>query len=372
MAKFEPKYEITNSIANNLIQIERVKEGIKNLPINPKLLTSLRETAKMTTIHYSTQIEGNRLSLEEVYNVLKNPNKVISNTGRIRDEKEIKGYYIALDYIEKLIKEKATITEKHIKQIHALVEGGGNKKVKPTEYREGQNIITDFWSGNIVYMPPEAKDIPLLMKEFVNWINTTKDIPVPIKTAIIHYQFVTIHPYFDGNGRTARLLSGYIMDLNGYGFNGIGSLEEYFAYDIDEYYESIQMGLPALYYSGRENPPHPGIWIHYFLRMVKLYSGKICDLQLASEEEDIAGSLSFLKGREKELLQFLIKNYRGEFTPIEVSRELSVTNKTIINRLAVLVKNGFAVPILVNERIRSYELSEFTRDHEKEIMKIIS
>lgn len=78
------------------------------------------------------------------------------------------------------------------------------------------------------------------------------------------------------------------------------------------------------------------------------------------------------EGREKERLQFLIKNYRGEFTPIEVSRELSVTNKTIINRLAVLVKNGFAVPILVNERIRSYELSEFTRDHEKEIMKIIS
>ena len=176
----------------------------------------------------------------------------------------------------------------------------------------------------------------------------------------------------DGNGRTARLLSGYIMDLNGYGFNGIGSLEEYFAYDIDEYYESIQMGLPALYYSGRANPPHPEIWINYFLRMVKLYSNKVCDLQLASEEEDIAGGLSFLKGREKELLQFLIKSYRGEFTPIEVSRELSVTNKTIINRLAVLVKNGFVVPILVNKRIRSYELSEFTRNHEKEIMKVIS
>ena len=97
------------------------------------------------------------------------------------------------------------------------------------------------------------------------------------------------------------------MDLNGYGFNGIGSLEEYFAYDIDEYYESIQMGLPALYYSGRANPPHPEIWINYFLRMVKLYSNKVFDLQLASEEEDIAGGLSFLKGKEKELLQFLIK-----------------------------------------------------------------
>jgi len=105
--------------------------------------------------------------------------------------------------------------------------------------------------------------------------------------------------------------------------------------------------------------------------MVKLYSGKVCDLQLASEEEDIAGSMSFLKRKEKELLQFLIKNYKSEFTPIEVSRELSVTNKTVINRLAVLVKNGFVVPILVNERIRSYQLSEFTRVHEDEIIKAI-
>ena len=67
-----------------------------------------------------------------------------------------------------------------------------------------------------------------------------------------------------------------------------------------------------------------------------------------------------------------MKNYRGEFTPIEISRELSVTNKTIINRLTILVKNGFVIPILVNKRIRSYELSEFTKDHEKHIIKAIS
>lgn len=105
--------------------------------------------------------------------------------------------------------------------------------------------------------------------------------------------------------------------------------------------------------------------------MVKLYSGKVCDLQMASNEEDVAASLSFLKGKEKELLRLLITDYRGEFTPIEVSRKLSVTNKTIINRLAVLVKNGFVVPLLVNQRIRSYELSKFTRDNEEEIMKAI-
>jgi predicted transcriptional regulator len=68
----------------------------------------------------------------------------------------------------------------------------------------------------------------------------------------------------------------------------------------------------------------------------------------------------------------LIKRYKGEFTPIEVSREMGVTNKTIINRLSVLVKNGFAEPLLVNQRIRSYELSDFTRDNEKKIKKMIS
>ncbi len=284
-------------------------------------MNRLRKNSKKKSSYASNKIEGNPLSEKQVDEVIERDER----KHYLKPEQEVRNYFLALNFLEEKVSKKEKFSQKLILDVQKLVE----------------------------------------------YVNTTDDHPL-IVAAVVHYQLVTIHPFEDGNGRTARLLSGYIMDLNGYGFNGIGSLEEYFAYDIDEYYESIQMGLPALYYSGRENPPHPEIWIHYFLRMVKLYSGKICDLQLASEEEDIAGSLSFLKGREKELLQFLIKNYRGEFTPIEVSRELSVTNKTIINRLAVLVKNGFAVPILVNERIRSYELSEFTRDHEKEIMKIIS
>ena len=230
--------------------------------------------------------------------------------------------------------------------------------------------VYDSKTGNPDYIPPEYCDIPDLIDELVEYVNTTDDHPL-IVAAIVHYQLVTIHPFEDGNGRTARLLSGYIMDLNGYGFNGIGSLEEYFAYDIDEYYDSIQMGLPALYYSGRENPPHPEIWINYFLRMVKLYSGKVCDLQFSSDAENVEGSISYLKGKEKEILLLLIKKHKREFTPIEISKELKVTNKTIINRLSVLSKNGFVIPILVNQRIRTYELSEFTKSHEQEIVKLL-
>ena len=85
----------------------------------------------------------------------------------------------------------------------------------------------------------------------------------------------------------------------------------------------------------------------------------------------MTASLSYLKGKEKELLIHLLKKYKREFTPIEISRELGVTNKTVINRLSVLVKNGFVEPNMVRERIRSYELSEFAKTHEKEIKKLI-
>ena len=113
-----------------------------------------------------------------------------------------------------------------------------------------------------------------MLDKLVKYVNTTDDHPLLI-AAVVHYELVTIHPFEDGNGRTARLLSSYILDLYGYGFNGIGSLEEYFAYDVDEYYKSLQMKLPVLYYDGRNNPPHPEIWINYFLKMVLLYSNKV-------------------------------------------------------------------------------------------------
>ena len=110
---------------------------------------------------------------------------------------------------------------------------------------------------------------------------------------------------------------------------------------------------------------------NYFLRMVLLYSNKVCELSESSNGEALEGSLSYLKGKEKELLLLLISNYKREFTPIEVSKELKVTNKTVINRLVTLVKNGFVVPNMVKERIRSYELSDFTKQNEKKIKKIL-
>lgn len=361
---------LSNEILKYITEIDKNRYKVSSVKLSKTVANRLCKNSKKKSSYASNKIEGNPLSERQVDEVI----EMDERKHFLKPEQEVRNYFLALNFLEEKIQKQEKFSKKLILDVQKLVEKGASEEKIGLRGPMPPGMlfaVYDSKTGHPDYIPPEYCDIPELLDELVQYVNTTDDHPL-IVAAIVHYQLVTIHPFEDGNGRTARLLSGYILDKNGYGFNGIGSLEEYFAYDIDEYYESIQMGLPALYYSGRENPPHPEIWVTYFLRMVLLYSGKVCELQSKSGEEDVAGSLSFLKAREKELLLLLMQKYKRNFTPIEVSRELSVTNKTVINRLSVLAKNGFVVPILVKERIRSYELSEFTKSHEKEIIKAIN
>ena len=89
------------------------------------------------------------------------------------------------------------------------------------------------------------------------------------------------------------------------------------------------------------------------------------------QADELDGSLSYLNSNEKDLLVFLLKNRILEFTPIDVSKMIGVTNKTIINRCAKLINNGFLVPNIVTQRIRSYSLSEFAKRNGKKILSRI-
>jgi len=104
---WQPKYTITREILSNLTRIERVKEAFENKPLSPVLLNSLHNTAKVTSVHYSTQIEGNRLSMEQVERTLHTMAKKAA-TYHQRDEKEVKAYYDALNYMEKYLEEQGT------------------------------------------------------------------------------------------------------------------------------------------------------------------------------------------------------------------------------------------------------------------------
>ena len=356
-------------ILNYITEIDKNRYAVSDIVLPRRVVNKLRKNSKKKSSCSSNKIEGNPLTEKQVDEVI----EMDERKHFLKPEQDVRNYYLALEFLEEKAKKKERFSKKLILDVQKYVEKGASKDKIGLRGPMPPGVLFalyDSQTGNPDYIPPEYSDIPGLMDELINYVNTTDDHPL-IVAAVVHYQLVTIHPFEDGNGRTARLLSGYILDCNGYGFNGIGSLEEYFAFDVNEYYESLQMNLPALYYSGRNNPPHPEIWINYFLRMVLLYSEKVRELSNSSSESKISNSLSYLKNREKDLLMFLIENYKNEFTPVEVSRELGVSNKTIINRLAVLSKNGFVEPILVNQRIRSYKLSDFTNENKKAIKQII-
>ncbi len=364
------KVSLTNEILKYISEIDKNRYKISSVKLPKSIASKLRKISKKKSSYASNRIEGNPLSEKQVDEVIERDER----KHFLRPEQEVRNYFLALQFLEEKAKKKEKFSKKLILDVQKLVEKGASKEKIGLRRATPPGVlfaVYDSQTGNPDYIPPEYCDIPELLDELVEYVSTTDDHPLVV-AAVVHYQLVTIHPFEDGNGRTARLLSGYILDIYGYGFNGIGSLEEYFAYDTDEYYESIQMGLPAFYYSGRNNPPHPEVWVNYFLRMVLIYSNKICELSESSSEDAISGSLSYLKTKEKELLLLLIKKYKREFTPIEVSREIGVTNKTVINRLSVLAKNGFVEPMIVNQRIRSYVLSSFTRDNEKTIKRMIS
>lgn len=198
---FEPIYQITPAIADNLAKIEHLKQAIQNLPLTPIVLASLKETARLYTTHYSTMIEGNRLEPAEIEHVLKHDGHF---PGRERDEKEIMGYYVALKQVEIWGQSQTLITAELIQIIHALIMSNGKLTVKPTPYRDGQNVIRDGRTKAIVYMPPTAADVPELMQNLLLWLwQASATVTCHIQAAIAHYQFTTIHPYYDGNGRTA-------------------------------------------------------------------------------------------------------------------------------------------------------------------------
>lgn len=244
---FEPNFEITPSIATALMAIAADRQAIEQLPIDVAMIASLRETARLRATHYSTLIEGNRLTQAQVHDALRG----VRLPGRERDENEVRNYYRAIEVVERLAQVSGPVTEDEIQLIHAWVMLGRRAN---SPYRDGQNVIRDSRTSAIVYLPPEAGDVPVLMKDLVAWVNenmASRVLPIPIVAALAHYQFATIHPYYDGNGRTARLVTTLILHRLGYGLKGIYNLEEHYARNLEGYYRALAVGPSHNYYFGR-------------------------------------------------------------------------------------------------------------------------
>jgi len=353
--KFDPKYTITPEITQALLEIERHKEAINILPITSDLIASLRETARLMSTHYSTQIEGNVLSPREVKEVIQE-NKG-GFPGRERDEREVRNYFRALEYVESQIKEGTALSEKLIRTIHSLVLIG-SKKLTP--YREGQNFIKDSITRKIVYMPPEAKDVATMMKSLVSWTKKTmkeQKIPAPIIAGLVHYQFATIHPYYDGNGRTARLLTTFVLHKTGYGLKGIYSLEEYYAKNLQGYYQALDVGTGHNYYFGRAEADITP-FLNYFAGGMAISFSRV-RLQAERQDEQSPENTEQLRELSPQQRQVLSLFKRSKEVNIHrIAEHLGISQRSAHDLVKKWMTKAFIQVINPSRRARSYGLTE--------------
>jgi Fic family protein len=352
---WNPIYTISPAIARALMAIEAARTAVQNTSLSLAAQAELRHQARVRSTHFSTRIEGNRLTLKEAQDVIE---KRKSNFhGRQRDVSEVRNYWDALLKVEDWAAKKSEFGEDLIRRIHAVVIKG--KRAKPTPYRDGQNVIRDSASGGIVYMPPEAKDVPTLMAGMVRWVTKAQKehLPVPIIAAMVHYQFVTIHPYYDGNGRTARLLATFILQRDGYGLGGFFSMEEHHAGDLNRYYNSLAVHTHHNYYEGRADADLT-LWVEYFTTLLSGVFEQARDQAAEYSQKSVPAEpqkLRQLDHRARRILSLFAKNDRITSQDAAIALGLSVRMVRLL--LKKWTQDGWLIEANASNRARAYRLS---------------
>jgi Fic family protein len=347
------KYKFTNKIVRNLMTIEAARKAVGVAILHPSTAESLRKRARVRSTHYSTRIEGNRLTLKEAKEVLEGEKKL---KGKERDVVEVKNYYNSLQKVEEWAEAGIEITEERVRKLHAIIHKG--PRAKATIYRKDQNVIRDAATGAIVYLPPEAKDVAPLMKELFKWLakSEKEEIPVPVIAGVLHYQFVTIHPFYDGNGRTARMLATWILYRGGYDLGKFFSLEEFYADDLDGYYRALQTHPKHNYYDGRDKADITP-WLEYFIRsMAEVFQRVSAEvMEKAKEKPQDASLLRNLDRRARIVLGLF-----SESTTVatrQVASALGLSDRQTRDLLSRWVVEGWLVIVDSSNKARRYGLS---------------
>lgn len=178
-------------------------------PLPPELVKNLEDWFRVELTYTSNAIEGNTLTRRETALVLE---KGLTVGGKsLREHLEAANHAAAIDWIRERVRQKpAKLGEREILEIHTMILKG-NDDTNAGRYR---NIAVRI-SGSTVVLPNPAK-VPNLMAEFAAWLAKSADLHPVALAAEAHYRLVTIHPFIDGNGRTARLLMNLLLMMAGY------------------------------------------------------------------------------------------------------------------------------------------------------------
>jgi Fic family protein len=298
---YTPNFSITNKILKHIGIIESAREIIENAPLVPAWEAKFREDALIRTVHHGTHIEGNELNYSEAEKVLAGAEVV----GRERDIQEVLNYRSVLKFIEEY--QSGEISQETLKHIHSLTVNRILPDDVVGEYRRTQVVVKNSATGEVTFRPPPAIEIPFLLDAFLKWFNTTRpeDMHAVLKSGVVHYEIVRIHPFLDGNGRVARATATLGLFKEGYDIKRFFSLEEYYDREPLAYYEALQ--------SVAKNDGNLTVWLEYFTEGLAIELTRIkekvkslsTDLKI---KKSLGGQQLALSERQIKIVEFIQEN----------------------------------------------------------------
>ncbi|MBF0431150.1 MAG: Fic family protein, partial [Fibrobacteria bacterium] len=215
--------------------IESQKGFLSSLQISSSTLQKLTNSNLEKEAYYSSRIEGAVTSLEEALLNFTKQKMTFSDESM----QMISNNKAALQFMQKSYTE--AVSHNLIYHLHELLMHNTHRARPITigRYRKGPIYVVDG-AGRIVYEGPPADQVKNMMENFIKWINHDTHLHPLLKAGLAHYYFVYVHPFDDGNGRSARALSNLILDKSEYKFINFLSPSDYFEHNIADYYRSIR------------------------------------------------------------------------------------------------------------------------------------
>ena len=205
--------------------------------------------------------------------------------------------------------------------------------MEPGRYREVQNYIVDAITKEAVYTPPPPKDVPGQMEEFVEWLNKSTGVSAVLQAGISQFQFVQVHPFLDGNGRTARVLCTLILYQHGYDFKRLFSLSEYYDKGRMGYYEAIQ--------SVRDSGGDMTGWLEYFTEGLRsqLLEVKARGEKAIKREAIVERARKLdLNDRQQRILMYILDANGASVE--QLRRRFDLVRRTVQRDLSQMVEQG--------------------------------
>lgn len=337
---FNPKYTITEKILNNLTAIASAREVIEQAHLVPKWEAKLRRDALVRNTHSSTAIEGNKLTLEQVKALAEGKDVIATN----KDKIEVLNYIEVLEKIPSLA-EKGKFKVADLLNIHKIITKNVMQNIADSgvfrnrQVFVGKRIFDGTTFKDVVeYMPPKTEEVSRLVQEFTEWLNLDKSWGLnPVLLAgIAHYEIARIHPFIDGNGRTARLVATLILYLSGFDHRRIFALDDYYDRDRQAYYAALK--------TAQQSNGDITQWLEYFTDGI-LYSvseAKDAVLKVGSKRKKGQAQIA-LTPKQMKIVEFI--NVNGKVTNKDLQRLFNISAQAVHKELIKLVELKVIKPV---------------------------